>query len=102
MGETVFEAAAREAQEETGLQIKVLGVVDVIDSIQRDENQEIKYHYTLIDVFAEFLGCEAVADDDAAEVCWIGCDEIETLELWNETARVIRLGHEMWAALHAC
>src|SRR5690606_17052775 len=36
VGETVREAAAREIREETGLEIEILGLVDVIDSINRE------------------------------------------------------------------
>ena len=37
LGETVFEAARRETLEETGLEIEVLGLIDVVDSIASDD-----------------------------------------------------------------
>jgi ADP-ribose pyrophosphatase YjhB (NUDIX family) len=52
LGETVFEAAAREVREETGLEVEVLGLVDVVDSIRNDDADRVHYHYTLVDVFA--------------------------------------------------
>ena len=36
LGETVFEAAAREVMEETGVAVRPLAVVDVVDLIERD------------------------------------------------------------------
>jgi ADP-ribose pyrophosphatase YjhB (NUDIX family) len=99
VGETVFEAARREVREETGLDIEVLGVVDVVDSIQRDEAGAVRYHYTLVDVVAQSEGTAAKAGDDAAAVGWFSLDELAGLKLWSETERIIRLGHEMWSIL---
>lgn len=101
VGETVFEAARREIAEETRLDIEVLGVVDVVDSIQHDAENRVQYHYTLVDVFAEAGTGMAVACDDAAEVGWFSLDDLERLSLWSETERIIRLGHEMWTVLRA-
>lgn len=101
VGETVFDAARREVEEETGLTIDVLGVVDVVDSIQRDPAGRIHYHYTLIDVFAEAAEGVAEARDDAAAVGWFTLDELEGLGMWSETERIIRLAHEMWSVLRA-
>lgn len=101
VGETVFDAARREIHEETGLDIEVLGVIDVVDSIQRDDDGRVRYHYTLIDVIAQSADDAAVAQDDAAAVGWFSLDDLAGLGLWSETERIIRLGHEMWTILQA-
>ncbi|MDX9861044.1 MAG: NUDIX hydrolase [Rhodospirillales bacterium] len=98
-GETVFEAACREVREETGLDVEVLGVVDVVDSITRDDDGRVRYHYTLIDVVAEAKSHTATAGDDAAAVGWFSLDELGRMNLWSETERIIRLGYEMRAVL---
>lgn len=97
IGETVFEAARREVQEETGITIEVLGLVDVVDSIQRDEDGQVRYHYTLVDVFARAAAGDASAAGDAAEAAWF--DPGRLPPLWPETERVIRLAFEMWSTL---
>lgn len=89
VGETVFSAAAREVMEETGVAITVLGVVAVIDMIEPDENGAIRFHYTLIDIAAEWKAGEAVAASDAAALAWVPVDEVEALPMWGETKRVI-------------
>lgn len=91
LGETVPEAARREVREETGIEIEVIDVIAVVDSISRDTAGRIAYHYTLIDIFAEWRSGEAVAGDDAAAVAWVPPDRLEDFELWHETIRVIRL-----------
>lgn len=90
-GESVVQAAAREVREETGVEIEVRGLLDVIDSIQQDPDGRVRYHYTLVDVYAEWLGGEAVADGDAAEARWWLISDIPRLELWSETLRMIEL-----------
>ncbi len=94
LGETVFEAARREVREETGLEIEVIDVVAVVDSIQRDDDGRVRYHYTLVDVLAEWRAGEARAQDDAADATWATADELASFALWDETVRVIGLAAE--------
>lgn len=91
LGETVFEAARREVREETRVAIDVLAVVDIVDSVQRDGDDRVKYHYTLIDVVAEWRAGEAQAGDDAAGVVWVGHRDLAGYDLWDETVRIIGL-----------
>lgn len=89
LGETVQAGTHREIAEETGVTIELLGLVDVIDSVQRDAEGRILYHYTIIDYAARWVSGEAVAGDDAAAVAWVDPADLHRLELWDETIRVI-------------
>ena len=89
LGETVRQTAIREAREETGLDIEVCGLVDVIDSLTHDDDGRVEYHYTLIDFAARVVGGELVAGDDAAEVRWCTIDEVRDLDTWATTITVI-------------
>ncbi len=95
LGETIMEAACREVLEETALTVRPTGIVDVIDSIHRDDDGRIRYHYTLIDVAAEYVSGEAEARDDAAEVTWARPADLDRFDLWSETLRVIGRSAEM-------
>lgn len=95
-GETVSEAARREVREETGVEIDVRDVVAVVDLIDRDEaDDSIRFHYTLVDVLAEWRAGEAHAGDDAAEVAWVDVDDLSRYRLWSETERIIRRAAEL-------
>ena len=85
LGETLKQTAIREAREETGLDIEVLGLVDVIDSLSHDNEGRVEYHYTLIDYAARVTDGKAVAGDDAAEVRWVTIDEMRMLDTWETT-----------------
>ena len=99
IGETVSEAAIREVREETGLEVEILGLIDVVDSIDRDDSGGVRYHYTLVDLLAAWRSGEAVAGDDAVDAAWFGMDDLEGLDLWEETHRIIRLSKDMMDAL---
>ena len=63
-GETVEEAAVREAREETGLEVRLLGLVGVYSEPSRDP----RGHYVSIAFLAEPVSGELKASTDAREV----------------------------------
>jgi 8-oxo-dGTP diphosphatase len=98
LGETVFEASRREVMEETGIVIRPLAVIDVVDLIERDPpTGRIRYHYTLIDVAAAWIEGEAAAAGDAAEVMWADLAGVQRLVGWSETVRIITRAYHMCA-----
>ena len=91
LGETIMQAAIREAREETGLDVQPLGIVTALDAITRDATGAVEYHYTIIDIAAEAATGFAKAGGDVTDTCWAALDEIEALCAWPEVARVVRL-----------
>lgn len=89
IGETVAETAVREVREETGTEIDVVGLVDVVDSVHRDENGRVRFHYTLIDVAARWRSGDILAGSDATDVAWVAPEDLPVLDLWDETLRII-------------
>ncbi len=100
LGETVREAGLREVREETGLAVEITSVLEVIDSISRDDADRVEYHYTLVDMAAEWRGGDAVAGGDAAEVAWFRLDEVRAMDLWSETIRLIERSAALRSDLH--
>lgn len=90
LGETTRETALRELKEETNIDARLIGLVDVVDSVSEDENGVIQFHYTLVDFAAEWVAGDPVADDDVSDARWAPLAEIDTLGLWSETIRIIR------------
>jgi ADP-ribose pyrophosphatase YjhB (NUDIX family) len=76
LGETVAEGAMRELLEETGVVAEPVGTLTVIDTIDRDEEGRVRFHYTLVAVRAIWRSGEGVADDDADEVAWLSQTDI--------------------------
>lgn len=99
LGETVAEAARREVLEEASLAIRVLGLADVVDLIERDDGSgRVRYHYTLVDLVACCDDDAVRPGSDAAEIAWADVGALAGYGLWAETIRVIALALERWRA----
>jgi 8-oxo-dGTP diphosphatase len=76
LGETVAQGAMRELIEETGVAAESAGPLTVIDTIDRDDEGRVRYHYTLVAVIGHWRSGEGTAGDDADEVAWLTRAEI--------------------------
>ncbi len=94
VGELVREAAAREAQEETGLIVEAKELLGVFDRVLRDEQGRVRYHYLLVDFLCHRVKGEVRSGGDAEEARWFTPEEIKKLPLARDTAEVIRRGLE--------
>ena len=97
LGETIHEAARREVREETGLEIEIFGLIDVVDSVRPDADDKIEYHYTLIDVAGHAVGGTLMAGGDAQDCRWFTRPEIDAMDIWSETKRIIALAADRYS-----
>ena len=99
LGETIREAARREVREETGLEIGIFGLIDVVDSVRSDADDKIEYHYTLIDLAGYSVGGTLMAGGDAQDCRWFTRTEINAMDIWSETKRIISLAVDKFGAI---
>lgn len=95
VGETLPEAVKRELTEETGLVVRVRGVIEVLERIFLDPEGRAKYHYVILDYLCEVTGGNARAGSDATDLAWADESELGKYELNAAVTRVIQKAFQM-------
>jgi len=90
LGESAEAAAVREAAEECGLRVRLLGLVGVVDRITRDAEGRVRYHYVLVDYLALAEAGVARAGSDAAEVRWVPVRDLKHYETTDGLAAMVQ------------
>jgi 8-oxo-dGTP diphosphatase len=94
-GETLQQAVRREMAEETGLDVRVRDMIEVIERIDLDAEGKARHHYVIIDYLCEKISGDARAASDVAEVAWAAREELERFSLTEAATRVIHRAFEM-------
>lgn len=90
LGESIRDAARREAQEETGLHVEVQDVATIMDHVVRDEEGRVHYHYIIVDFYARPIGGTLQPGTDVSDACWVGLAELEALSMTEKAEQLAR------------
>lgn len=101
LGETFEEGVRRELAEETGLQVRVVGFIEVFERIFPGEDGRTRYHFVILDYLCAVERGEARAASDVTDVAWAGEEELRKYALTPTATRVIKRAFEMWRARSA-
>lgn len=92
LGESLADCVVREVREETGLEVEVGPIVEVLDRIHKDPQGRIAYHYVLIDYVARPVGGALTPGSDASEVTVAAPGDLERYGIAHTTRDVILKG----------
>ncbi|MBI3560739.1 MAG: NUDIX hydrolase [Gammaproteobacteria bacterium] len=90
LGETLQQAAEREILEETGIRIRAKEVVYHFEIIAPDAQQNIRWHYIILDLEAEYLSGTPSANSDASAARWVTRQEFSHLPINNATRQLLK------------
>jgi 8-oxo-dGTP diphosphatase len=105
LGESLQAGVARELLEETGLQVRVLDLIEVFDRIYIQEPpiesaqaQRPRFHYVIVDYLCERISGEARAGSDVTDVAFAREDQLAQYHLTETATRILRRAFAMVAA----
>ena len=89
LGETLEAALAREVVEETGLDVVVGPVVEVVDRVQRAADGRVEYHFVIVDYLCTVRAGVAAHGSDASDVRWVSVSELAAHRVSDKAIDVI-------------
>jgi len=98
VGETLEAAVVREVREETGLDVTVGALVELLDRIHLDDDRRVEYHFVIADYLCGVVGGSLAADSDAADARWVTEAELETFRLSEKARHVIAKAFHLFRA----
>ncbi len=108
IGETLEEGVARELQEETGIEVRVLELIEVFDRIYLDDGPAgapdkatPRFHYVIADYLCERIGGEPRAGSDVTDVAFAREEELVEFHLTETATRILKKAFAMDRARRA-
>jgi ADP-ribose pyrophosphatase YjhB (NUDIX family) len=98
LGEPLADAARREVMEELGLTIELGALATTFETILRDDEGKVEYHYVVLEYWAHYLGGTPLAQDDAAAFVWASVAELNNYALTPHQHQVLAQTFAAWRA----
>jgi ADP-ribose pyrophosphatase YjhB (NUDIX family) len=104
IGETLREGVARELLEETGIEVRVLDLIEVFDRIYPGNGAappnpgRPRFHYVIADYLCERVSGEPRAGSDVTDVALAREDELANFHLTETATRILKKAFAMGRA----
>lgn len=104
LGETLEQGVTREVLEETGLQTRVIEIIEVFERIYWDEPpagtaaKRPRFHYVIADYLCEKIGGMPMAGSDVTELTFSREEELARFHLTPTATRILHKAFAMYRA----
>jgi len=102
VGETIEEAVHRELREETGLEVRVLELIELFDRIYFEngaaaaqDRKKPRYHYVIADYFCELIGGEPRAGSDVTDLAFAREEDLGKFHLTEKATSIVKKAFAM-------
>jgi 8-oxo-dGTP diphosphatase len=102
LGESLEEGVARELLEETGIQVRVLELIEVFDriydadgAIAALDRKKPRFHYVIVDYLCERIAGDARAGSDVTDVAFAREEELGKFHLTETATRILKKAFAM-------
>lgn len=89
IGEKAAATAAREIKEECGVEINVVKMLDLVDTIFYDQAGKVIYHYLIMIYMAEYISGKLQDSPETLDVRWVPLDEANNYDTTSTTQKAI-------------
>ena len=90
LGESLEAAVIRETKEEVCLDVENPCLIDVVDNVDLDDKNKVKYHFVIADYLVHVKSGALKAASDAADLRWVPFDEVEKYNLTTSFRRFFK------------
>lgn len=108
LGESLQQGVAREMREETGLDVRVIELIEVFDRIFPGDDsrspatkERPRFHFVIVDYLCERVSGEALAGSDVTDVAFVREDQLADFHLTETATRVLKKAFAMDRARRA-
>jgi len=89
IGEKLSEACVRETEEETGLKVEVLELINVFDMIDKDDSGKIRYHYILVEFLVKPVEGDERLSSETTDMKWVTREEAKRMDMTRTARRAV-------------
>ena len=102
IGESLGEAVRRELREETGLEVRVLDLIELFDriyfgdgSMSTKDKKKPRFHFVIADYLCELVGGEPRAGSDVTDIAFAREEELPRFHLTQKATSVLKKAFAM-------
>jgi ADP-ribose pyrophosphatase YjhB (NUDIX family) len=95
LGETLKEALMREIMEEVSIKIKIEGLVRIMDRIESDHEDRIRFHYVIVDYWGWKVSGEPRAASDISDARFVSLEQAQEMGVHSDVEETIRMALEL-------